>query len=117
MAAVTGVSTPSPTLSETNRPALAIDGGVPLRGEVTIGGAKNAALPILAATLLTSEECVINAVPDLADISTMASLLRALGAEVDVDYGRHRISVRAAKISSTSAPAELVGKMRASFLV
>jgi UDP-N-acetylglucosamine 1-carboxyvinyltransferase len=118
MAIVTSVSSTSPRTND--QPAirtLSIEGSVALRGEVTIGGAKNAALPILAATLLTSEECVINGVPDLADIATMASLLRSLGAEVDVDMARRRISIRATKITSTSAPPELVGKMRASFLV
>jgi UDP-N-acetylglucosamine 1-carboxyvinyltransferase len=96
---------------------LTIEGGVPLTGDVTIGGAKNAALPILAATLLTPEECVINGVPDLADIATMGALLRSLGAEVDIDMSRRRIRVQAAKITSTSAPPELVAKMRASFLI
>lgn len=118
MATATSTSPTSPLASEPSpRRTLTIEGGVPLRGEVTIGGAKNAALPILAATLLTSEECVINGVPELADIVTMAALLRALGATVDIDTARHRITVRAAKIISTSAPPDLVGKMRASFLV
>jgi UDP-N-acetylglucosamine 1-carboxyvinyltransferase len=94
-----------------------IEGGVPLRGEVTIGGAKNAALPILAATLLTKEECVLSNVPDLSDIRTMAALLRALGAEVDLDQAQRRIHVRAHRIANTDAPPELVAKMRASFLV
>jgi len=94
-----------------------IEGGVPLRGEVTIGGAKNAALPILAATLLTKEECILTNVPDLSDIRTMVALLRSLGAEVELDRAQRRIWVRAAEITSTVAPAELVAKMRASFLV
>ena len=96
---------------------IVIQGGVPLRGTVTIGGAKNAALPALAATLLTADECVLNNVPDLADIGTMVALLRALGAEVDVDRGRKRVRVRAATIDRLDAPPELVAKMRASFLV
>jgi UDP-N-acetylglucosamine 1-carboxyvinyltransferase len=94
-----------------------IEGGVPLRGEVTIGGAKNAALPILAATLLTKEECVLTNVPNLSDIRAMVSLLRSLGAEVEIDQAQRRVWVRAAEITSTVAPAELVAKMRASFLV
>jgi UDP-N-acetylglucosamine 1-carboxyvinyltransferase len=84
---------------------------------VTIGGAKNAALPALAATLLTADECVLNNVPNLADIATMADLLRTLGAEVELDLARHRVRVRAAQLTSTSAPPALVAKMRASFLV
>ena len=96
---------------------IQIEGGVPLRGTVTIGGSKNAALPALAATLLTADECVLNNVPDLADIGTMVTLLRALGAEVDVDRARKRIRVRAAHIDRRDAPPELVAKMRASFLV
>jgi UDP-N-acetylglucosamine 1-carboxyvinyltransferase len=94
-----------------------IEGGIPLRGEVTIGGAKNAALPILAATLLTKEECVLTNVPDLSDIGTMVALLRSLGAAVEIDRAQRRVWVRAAEITSTVAPAELVAKMRASFLV
>ncbi len=64
---------------------LRIRGGVPLRGTVTIGGSKNAALPSLAATLLTEDECILTNVPDLADISTMLALLRCLGAEAEHD--------------------------------
>ena len=96
---------------------IRIRGGVPLTGEVRIGGAKNAALPALAATILTADECVLNNVPDLADIATMADLLRALGAEVGIDAPRQRVTVRAARIATTAAPPELVAKMRASFLV
>ena len=96
---------------------LRVRGGVPLRGTVAIGGAKNAALPALAATLLTGDECVLTNVPDLADIGTMLALLRSLGAEAEHDRERKRVRVRAAEIARTDAPAELVAKMRASFLV
>src|SRR5438034_10270775 len=74
-----------------------IEGGVPLRGEVTIGGAKNAALPLLAATLLTKEECVLTNAPDLSDIRTMVALLHSLGADIEVDKAQRRIWVRAAE--------------------
>jgi UDP-N-acetylglucosamine 1-carboxyvinyltransferase len=94
-----------------------IRGGAPLRGTVTIGGSKNAALPSLAATLLTADECVLTNVPDLADIGTMLALLRGLGAETEYDRGRKRVRVRAANITSTDAPGDLVAQMRASFLV
>jgi UDP-N-acetylglucosamine 1-carboxyvinyltransferase len=96
---------------------LSITGGVPLRGEVTISGSKNAALPILAATLLTADECVLSNVPDLSDIRTMVSLLGALGAETEFEPEAGRVRVRANSIMTTDAPPELVGKMRASFLV
>ncbi|HYO29053.1 MAG TPA: UDP-N-acetylglucosamine 1-carboxyvinyltransferase [Thermomicrobiales bacterium] len=96
---------------------IRIEGRAPLHGTVTIGGAKNAALPALAATLLTADECTLNNVPDLADIRTMASLLRSLGATVEVDQAKRRIRVRAEQIERTAAPAEFVRRMRASFLV
>jgi UDP-N-acetylglucosamine 1-carboxyvinyltransferase len=96
---------------------IRVEGGRPLRGEVVIGGAKNAALPALAATLLTSEECVLNNVPDLADIYTMIDLLRSLGASAEFDVSRRQVRVRANEITSVDAPPDLVAKMRASFLV
>lgn len=96
---------------------LEIDGGVPLRGEVTIGGAKNAALPILAATLLTGEECIINNVPNLSDVQTMVELIRSLGADIEFDEKRHRVRVQVASVSTTTPKPELIGKMRASFLI
>lgn len=96
---------------------IRIRGGQPLRGDVTISGAKNAVLPALAATLLTADECVLRNVPDLADIDNMVALLRSLGATVERDLLRQQIRVRAAEITNTAAPPELVAKMRASFLV
>ena len=96
---------------------LEIEGGAPLRGSVEIGGAKNAALPLIAATLLTADECTLTNVPDLSDIHTMVDLLRALGAEVELDRDRRRVKVRAAALTTTAAPPELVARMRASFLV
>lgn len=115
----TSVPRTDPTTSAhaPSRRTIRIEGGVPLRGEITVSGAKNAALPALAATLLTPDECVLNNVPDLADITTMIELLRSLGAEVDVDRRRKRVRVRAAEITRLVAPPELVAKMRASFLV
>ena len=109
-----GIVTSEPAGSER---VLRIRSGRPLRGTVTISGAKNAALPALAATLLTSDECVLTNVPDLADIETMLALLRSLGVETEHDRAKKRIRVRAANITSTDAPAELVARMRASFLV
>ena len=95
---------------------LIIEGGVPLRGEVAASAAKNAALPAMAAALLTARPLTLTNVPDLSDIRTMVALLRALGAEVEIDKAQRRAWVRAAEITSTVAPAELVAKMRASFL-
>jgi UDP-N-acetylglucosamine 1-carboxyvinyltransferase len=94
-----------------------IEGGRPLKGRVQIGGAKNAALPLLAATLLTPETVVLTNVPDLADIATMVDILRALGASVEWDQGNRKLAVRAETITTTSVPPVLVSKMRASFLV
>jgi UDP-N-acetylglucosamine 1-carboxyvinyltransferase len=96
---------------------LRVRGGAPLRGDVTISGAKNAALPALAATLLTADECVLSNVPDLADIGTMLALLSSLGAETEHDRERKRVRVRAATIDRSDAPADLVAAMRASFLI
>ncbi|MFM1945395.1 MAG: UDP-N-acetylglucosamine 1-carboxyvinyltransferase, partial [Verrucomicrobiota bacterium] len=76
--------------------ALLIRGGVPLRGEVVASGAKNAVLPILAATLLTSETCTIRRVPNLSDVRFMGEILESLGAEVKFE-GDH-VTVRAEKI-------------------
>ncbi len=87
-------------------------GGQPLHGEVAISGAKNAALPIFAATLLTAEPCVLEGVPDLSDIRFMAEILQHLGASAEqVTPGTWHIT--AAEVSEV-APYELVRKMRAS---
>lgn len=91
-----------------------IEGGVPLNGEVTISGSKNAVLPILAATLLTSETCVIRRVPDLSDVGFMLKILQSLGAEVTRDGGT--LTIRAAKISGRG-DYELIRKMRGSICI
>ena len=91
-----------------------IRGGVPLRGEVTISGSKNAALPILAATLLTDETCVIRRVPDLSDTRFMVQILESLGATVRFENGT--VTVRAKKIKGY-ADYELVRKMRGSICI
>jgi UDP-N-acetylglucosamine 1-carboxyvinyltransferase len=94
---------------------LKIRGGTPLRGEIPVAGAKNAALPILAASLLTGDELVVTNVPELADISTMARLLRGMG--VAIERSGPRCALRAGGVTSTEAPYELVKTMRASVLV
>lgn len=89
----------------------------PLRGEVVISGAKNAVLPILAATLLSDESCEIEAVPDLNDVHILCSLLASLGAEVEKNIDRNEVSIKAEKIITNHAAEELVKMMRASILV
>lgn len=93
---------------------IRITGGVPLHGSVTIGGAKNAALPILAAALLGAGECVIDHVPRVRDLATMLKLLALLGVKVQEESGRVRLE--AAHVQSVEAPYELVKTMRASVL-
>lgn len=95
---------------------LSIEGGVPLRGELRISGAKNAALPILAATLLAEEPVTLSNIPHLNDVTTMIELLGCLGAEVMVDE-RMRVHVNAAAVNNHTAPYDLVKTMRASVLV
>src|SRR5690606_17733352 len=89
-----------------------IRGGNPLRGTVKISGAKNAALPIFAATLLTEEPCIIQNVPDLSDIRFMGELLAHLGAKVE-RLDSHSWRIEAREIASV-APYDLMRKMRAS---
>ncbi|HVJ60093.1 MAG TPA: UDP-N-acetylglucosamine 1-carboxyvinyltransferase [Burkholderiaceae bacterium] len=94
---------------------LKIAGGRPLTGEVRIAGAKNAALPILAAGLLSAEPLQVDNVPQLADIGTMARLLRGMGVHVERDG--ETVSLHAERLDNTDAPYELVKTMRASVLV
>jgi len=95
---------------------LQIQGGVALEGEVRISGAKNASLPILAATLLASEPVIVGNVPHLQDVTTMIELLGQMGVTVIVDE-RMRVEVDATSLNRTVAPYELVKTMRASILV
>ena len=91
-----------------------IKGGVPLHGTVEISGSKNAALPIMAATLLTDEPCVIRRVPDLSDTRFMVKILESLGATVSFENGT--LKVHAKKIKGY-ADYELVRKMRGSICI
>lgn len=95
---------------------LAIVGGKPLHGEVPISGAKNAALPILAATLLADGPVVLTNVPHLNDITTTLKLLRRMGVAVE-QQGDGRVDVQVADIKEFIAPYDLVKTMRASILV
>jgi UDP-N-acetylglucosamine 1-carboxyvinyltransferase len=94
---------------------IVITGGMPLRGEVQISGAKNAALPILASTILGGGECVITNLPRVVDVVTMGKLLGILGAKIR--HEGNRAVIDAGMISSTQAPYDLVKTMRASVLV
>ncbi|MFZ9667020.1 MAG: UDP-N-acetylglucosamine 1-carboxyvinyltransferase [Steroidobacteraceae bacterium] len=95
---------------------LHIEGGTPLEGEVRISGAKNAALPILAGTLLASEPVAVGNVPHLQDVTTMIELLGRMGVTVTVDE-RMNVEVDASSLGKPIAPYELVKTMRASILV
>ena len=91
-----------------------VSGGATLKGDVVISGAKNAALPILFATILAEQPSVLSNVPVLKDIDTTFKLLRIFGAEVSRDG--HQVTVDATAIHSQMAPYELVKTMRASIL-
>ncbi len=98
---------------------LVIRGGEPLLGTVRVSGAKNAALPCMAAALLTSEPVILENIPLVRDIETTRKLLAAMGAEVELGYGRahHRTTIQAEKLAAPEASYELVKTMRASTLV
>jgi UDP-N-acetylglucosamine 1-carboxyvinyltransferase len=91
-----------------------IKGGVPLHGEVNISGAKNAVLPIMAATLLTSEPCVIHRVPNLSDVRFMGQILTWLGAKVTIEGGTVRVHAKKVK---GQGDYDLVRKMRGSICI
>jgi len=99
-----------------NNPTLVIEGGTPLNGTVRVSGSKNAADYILAACLLTAEECILENVPDIEDVRLMARILASLGAEVKQE-GDGVWRIRAADIDRYDAPAEMAVNQRASFLV
>lgn len=96
-----------------------IEGGRALEGKVTISGAKNAALPAMAACLLTDQRVVLSNVPRVRDIGTLRSLLDELGVDSSVKHEQHgnRVEIQARKLHNPVAPYELVKQMRASVLV
>jgi len=94
--------------------SLLIKGGVPLHGEVRISGAKNAVLPIMAATLLTAEPCVIRRVPNLSDVRFMGQILQWLGAKVE--FKGDSVHIQAARVRG-HADYEIVRKMRGSICI
>ena len=102
---------------------ILIKGGKTLSGVIPISGAKNAALPIMAASILTDDTLALSNVPHLADITTMANLLGPMGVEISINervndpHGGHAMDLRARAITDTTAPYDLVRKMRASVFV
>jgi UDP-N-acetylglucosamine 1-carboxyvinyltransferase len=96
--------------------SLLIEGGHRISGTIEVGGNKNAALPLLAACLLTTEECVLTNMPRIGDVDVMANLLREVGAEVS-GIGSTTIRVRSRDITSSEPSSELVGKLRGSVLL
>ena len=96
---------------------LIIQGGHRLEGRVRVSSAKNAVLPIIAATMLASTPSTLVEIPKLADVKTICAVIESLGVKVTFDSEADEIHFDAAHIEATEAPAELVRKMRASFLV
>ncbi len=96
---------------------LVIQGGHKLKGSIKVGGAKNSALPILFATVLTDGECQLENVPNLSDIVTTIRLLSMMGVDVRPKLNDHKVSVQAKSLTNFEAPYDLVRTMRASVLI
>jgi UDP-N-acetylglucosamine 1-carboxyvinyltransferase len=102
---------------------IRIRGGISLHGKIAVSGAKNAALPLMAASLLTDETLQLSNLPHLADITTLCNLLAQMGVSIGMDghapngHSGRVVSLRAERITSTTASYDLVRKMRASILV
>ena len=94
---------------------LKIRGGVSLKGEVSIGGAKNAVLKLMAAALLAKGESKIYNVPELTDVQIMLRVIEGLGVKTKYDKVNKTVAIEATDITSITAKYELVSKMRASF--
>ncbi|QQE65761.1 UDP-N-acetylglucosamine 1-carboxyvinyltransferase [Leptolyngbya sp. BL0902] len=109
-----GLSNPL-TTAEADNAVLEIAGGTPLSGHVTISGAKNSALVVMAGTLLCSQPCRLRNIPNLMDIERMGEVLTALG--VSIRRNGDALDIDPSSISSTKAPYDLVSRLRASFFV
>jgi len=96
---------------------LVVSEGKPLKGRVRVSGAKNSVLPIIAASLLADGKSTINEIPYLKDVKIMCELVKSLGASVEVSPDQTRLDISCKALTNTTAPYELVNKMRASFLV
>ncbi len=96
---------------------LKIQGGVSLKGAIKISGAKNAALPLMTASLLTEDPLILDNIPNLADIHSLKNLLESLGVDAKVDLDRKHMTLQTQNASLSHADYDLVRKMRASILV
>lgn len=94
---------------------IVVTGGHKLNGDVTISGAKNAVLPIIVATLLTEDKCLLHDVPHLADVQTIKDVLGSLGAQMEQDG--YDLTIDCGSVTRTEAPYDYVQKMRASVLI
>ena len=94
-----------------------IKGGTPLKGEVSIGGAKNSVLKLMAAAILAKGESKIYNVPDLTDVEIMLNVIAQLGAKTNYNKEEKSLTIDATDITNITASYELVSKMRASFIV
>ncbi|MCI0435915.1 MAG: hypothetical protein L0271_20065 [Gemmatimonadetes bacterium] len=97
-------------------PKFVVEGGRPLKGTIRPAGNKNAALPIIAATLLTDEEVVLENIPEIKDVRTLMELLTQLGAEVSW-IGPNCVRIRAAGLQATEIKPEMAARIRASILL
>jgi len=99
----------------TNQGSFRIEGGIPLKGDIAVQGGKNAALKLIAATLLTSERCVLSGVPDIEDVRCMLRIVKAMGAEVEHEGAT--VTIAAISIDPALLPAEEAKKVRASVVL
>jgi UDP-N-acetylglucosamine 1-carboxyvinyltransferase len=111
----TPLGTAGPPLPATSR--MVVSGGARLRGEITVGGAKNAATKMMASCLLTREPVLLEQVPDIEAVHTQAALLRALGVRVELDGASHRMTLVADHVDGTLLEPELVAKERSAFVL
>lgn len=98
-------------------PHFLINGGRSLNGQVTVPGAKNAALKMIAAAILTDEQCVLENVPQITDVARMLKILRAMGADIDEDPVAHRVAITARSLDPAKLPEEDIRSMRASIVL
>lgn len=96
---------------------IIVRGGKKLEGEVNISTAKNSVLPIIAASILSGDKCIIESAPMLEDVFVISDVLRTISTEIDIDSKTNRILIDSSNIKDCEASSELVKKMRASFLI
>lgn len=96
---------------------IVVKGGNKLKGSVNISSAKNSVLPIIAASILSGDKCVIENAPMLEDVFVISDVLKAISASVDIDKGKNRVLIDTSKLDYKEPSSELVRKMRASFLI